>query len=188
MNITNAYKELGISDEVYNFGEKIIEELKDRFTKIDKTAEYNQCKVLSAMKKAYEIDEDVKPLADKLGSDTGYMLSGGYALISGRGEVVRPIESDTRLHFALIYAESGVNTAECYAKFDEMSADGMLSDNEKAISALQSDNFLSLCSCVNNALKAPAAKLNGEVKENLEIMRSLSPSAYGMTGSGSTVF
>ena len=51
MNITNAYKELGISDEVYNFGEKIIEELKYRFTKIDKTAEYNQCKVLSAMKK-----------------------------------------------------------------------------------------------------------------------------------------
>lgn len=144
--------------------------------------------VLNAMKKAYEIDDDVKPLANKLGSDTGYMLSGGYALISGRGEVVRPIESDTRLHFALIYAESGVNTAECYAKFDEMSAEGMLSDNEKAISALQSDNFLSLCSCVNNALKAPAAKLNGEVKENLEIMRSLSPSAYGMTGSGSTVF
>ena len=51
MNIMNAYKELGISDEVYNFGEKIIEGLKDRFTKIDKTAEYNQCKVLSAMKK-----------------------------------------------------------------------------------------------------------------------------------------
>ena len=51
MNITNAYKELGISDEVYNFGEKIIEGLKDRFTKIDKTAEYNQCKILSAMKK-----------------------------------------------------------------------------------------------------------------------------------------
>lgn len=51
MNITNAYKELGISDEVYNFGEKIIEGLKGRFTKIDKTAEYNQCKVLSAMKK-----------------------------------------------------------------------------------------------------------------------------------------
>ena len=32
MNITNAYKELGISDEVYIFGEKIIEGLKDRFT------------------------------------------------------------------------------------------------------------------------------------------------------------
>lgn len=51
MNITNAYKELGITDEVYNFGEKILGSLKDRFDKIDKIAEYNQCKVLAAMKK-----------------------------------------------------------------------------------------------------------------------------------------
>lgn len=46
-----AYKNLGISKEVYEFGEKIIGGLKDRFDKIDKIAEYNQCKVLSAMKK-----------------------------------------------------------------------------------------------------------------------------------------
>ena len=46
-----AYKNLGISKEVYEFGEKIIDGLKDRFDKIDKIAEYNQCKVLSAMKK-----------------------------------------------------------------------------------------------------------------------------------------
>lgn len=51
MNILNAYKELGISDEVYSFGEKILDSLKERFEKIDKIAEYNQCKVLSAMKK-----------------------------------------------------------------------------------------------------------------------------------------
>lgn len=46
-----AYEELGISQEVYEFGEKIIDGLKERFDKIDKTAEYNQCKVLAAMKK-----------------------------------------------------------------------------------------------------------------------------------------
>lgn len=51
MNIINAYKELGITDEAYNFGEKILGSLKDRFDKIDKIAEYNQCKVLAAMKK-----------------------------------------------------------------------------------------------------------------------------------------
>ena len=51
MNITNAYKELGITDEAYNFGEKILGSLKGRFDKIDKIAEYNQCKVLAAMKK-----------------------------------------------------------------------------------------------------------------------------------------
>ena len=46
-----AYKNLGISKEVYEFGEKIIDGLKGRFDKLDKIAEYNQCKVLSAMKK-----------------------------------------------------------------------------------------------------------------------------------------
>lgn len=46
-----AYEELGISKDVYEFGEKIIDGLKERFDKIDKTAEYNQCKVLAAMKK-----------------------------------------------------------------------------------------------------------------------------------------
>ena len=51
MNILNAYKELGISDEVYSFGEQILDSLKERFEKIDKIAEYNQCKVLSAMRK-----------------------------------------------------------------------------------------------------------------------------------------
>ena len=46
-----AYENLGISKETYEFGENIIDGLKDRFDRIDKVAEYNQCKVLSAMKK-----------------------------------------------------------------------------------------------------------------------------------------
>ncbi len=43
------YEELGISKEVYRFGEDILRELKSRFEKIDETAEYNQLKVLKAM-------------------------------------------------------------------------------------------------------------------------------------------
>ena len=45
------YKELGISKEVYEYGEKIIESLKERFKEIDDIAEYNQLKVISAMQK-----------------------------------------------------------------------------------------------------------------------------------------
>ncbi len=45
------YKELGISKEVYEFGEKVLGELKDRFDEIDRTAEYNQLKVIGAMHK-----------------------------------------------------------------------------------------------------------------------------------------
>lgn len=43
------YKALGISEEVYEFGEKIEAELKGRFEEIDRRAEYNQMKVLKAM-------------------------------------------------------------------------------------------------------------------------------------------
>lgn len=50
-NIKNMYKEQGISEEVYNFSEKIVEELKGRFEKVDKIAEYNQLKVIAAMQK-----------------------------------------------------------------------------------------------------------------------------------------
>ena len=45
------YKELGISEKVYAFGEKIEQELKKRFEKIDANAEYNQMKVIAAMQK-----------------------------------------------------------------------------------------------------------------------------------------
>ena len=43
------YSTLGISKEVFAFGTKIEEELKERFAKIDEIAEYNQLKVLKGM-------------------------------------------------------------------------------------------------------------------------------------------
>lgn len=45
------YKELGISKQVYEYGETFIELLKPRFSQIDQIAEYNQMKVLNAMQK-----------------------------------------------------------------------------------------------------------------------------------------
>ena len=144
--------------------------------------------VLNAMKKAYQIDEDVKPLADKLGSDTGYMLSGGFAVISGRGEKVKKIQTDLKLNLVLVYAKSGVNTADCYKEFDLSGVSGMISDNVAAERALKNGDENGLYKEVGNALYLPASRLNAEVKENLDEMKSLSPKASGMTGSGSTVF
>ena len=47
--LEEQYKNLGISREVYEFGEKIEESLKERFAEIDARAEYNQMKVIKAM-------------------------------------------------------------------------------------------------------------------------------------------
>ena len=51
MNTEAMYESLGVSAEVYAYGEAILDGLKARFAKIDETAEYNQCKVLRAMQK-----------------------------------------------------------------------------------------------------------------------------------------
>lgn len=45
----NIYKELGISNQVYQFSTEILDGLSARFCEIDKTAEYNQLKVIKAM-------------------------------------------------------------------------------------------------------------------------------------------
>ena len=56
------YESLGISKEVYEYGEGILEALKERFAAIDETAEYNQLKVIAAMQKAH--------VSDDIGRDT----------------------------------------------------------------------------------------------------------------------
>ena len=44
-------EQLGISEKIYDYSENIIAGLKERFEKIDETAEYNQMKVINAMQK-----------------------------------------------------------------------------------------------------------------------------------------
>ena len=50
-DLKEIYRELGISDEVFAYGEAAIARLADRFAAIDARAEYNQQKVLAAMQK-----------------------------------------------------------------------------------------------------------------------------------------
>ena len=49
--IMQLYNRMGISNAVYEYGEKALEKLAERFAEIDKIAEYNQAKVLAAMQK-----------------------------------------------------------------------------------------------------------------------------------------
>ena len=49
--LVEFYNEIGISPAVYQYGEKTLDRLKERFEEIDRIAEYNQAKVLCAMQK-----------------------------------------------------------------------------------------------------------------------------------------
>ena len=45
------YEDLGICKEVFNYGEKVLADLEERFKEIDEVAEYNQLKVIKALQK-----------------------------------------------------------------------------------------------------------------------------------------
>lgn len=45
------YRELGIEEKVYRFGQQVEDSLKERFAQMDQVTEYNQLKVLKAMQK-----------------------------------------------------------------------------------------------------------------------------------------
>ena len=51
MKLNQMYQGLGISPAVYEYGEAVLKDLRERFDAIDQAAEYNQAKVLSAFQK-----------------------------------------------------------------------------------------------------------------------------------------
>ena len=88
----DLYKKLGISDKVYEFGESILDSLKDRFAGFDRTCEYNQLKVLSAMQECRVSEACFMPSSgygyNDLGRDT---LEAVYAKVFNTEDaLVRP--------------------------------------------------------------------------------------------------
>ena len=51
MDLQEMYLSMGVSPAVYAYGEKVLDDLKERFEAVDAVAEFNQMKVLSAMQK-----------------------------------------------------------------------------------------------------------------------------------------
>lgn len=131
-------------------------------------------------------EKQLKELCDKLGSDTGYMFTGGFARLSGRGEQVFPLAVERRLNFLLLVPQDGVSTAECYRRYDSSSE--RFPSSENAAEALKRGDLQSLGKLLSNALYKPAAYLNPQVKLAFDELSAFSPLGVCMTGSGSGVF
>lgn len=64
-DLYKQYKEFGITENVFKYCENVLDSLEERFKAIDKTAEYNQLKVLKAM-------QDARVSVECFNSSTGY--------------------------------------------------------------------------------------------------------------------
>lgn len=59
-------------------------------------------------------DPELHRLALELGSDVPYFLQGGTALVTGRGEHIKPLDWKPIYHFVIVYPGFGVSTAWAY--------------------------------------------------------------------------
>lgn len=142
--------------------------------------------VLRGLKKLYNVTEDVKPLADNLGSDSGYLLTGGFARLKGRGEIVESLSIDKKLYLCIVVASGGVNTKECFTLFDEKGASGR-ADIDLLIENIKNYDGTEIKGSYN-MLYDSAVEINPEVKRAYDETKSLSPSLTLMSGSGSSVY
>lgn len=148
--------------------------------------------VLNAMKKIYKIDDEValKELADSLGSDTGYMLNGGFYRMRGRGEQLYklPVSAKMKMYFLLLCPPTGVSSAECYKRYDEEGEKRGESKTSDCIEAFLQGEIDEVGTLLSNDLYSAAKSLNPDVALAAKELSAFSPSGVNMTGSGSAVY
>lgn len=104
-SLNDIYESFGVSKKVIELSDKVLKSLEDRFLEIDKNAEYNQMKVLSAMQKHKVSDIHFAATTGYGYNDLGRdVLEDVYATtFKGESALVRPqlVSGTHALHIAL---------------------------------------------------------------------------------------
>lgn len=142
---------------------------------------------LKAMQKLYRIKDDMTPLANSLGSDSGYMLKGGAAIIYGRGEKVKSLPPIPTLYLLFITAKEKCVSSQSYKNYDEIGIT-YKEATKLAANALKSGDLRGFCKLLKNDLTEGSAKILPQIKEGIKDLMSAGADAALMTGSGSCVY
>ena len=145
--------------------------------------------VLRALAALYGISDmgALKTLADGLGSDTGYLLTGGFARIGGRGERVEKASGLPALPLLLACPRRGVSTKKCFAAYDARGTE-YPPQTETALAACLRGDTAGAAAQFCKHLYDAAVSCEPSAAEALAALKSVSPLGAGMTGSGSASF
>ena len=143
--------------------------------------------VLLAMKSLFGIEDDVSPLADVLGSDSRYMLTGGFAVMRGRGDIVENITVNEKLYIVVITDSATLSARQVYKKYDKAGKKYPLS-TEQATAELVSGNLKKFLSIIKNDLYPSALSEVPIIGENICALEKEGALRALMTGSGTATF
>jgi 4-diphosphocytidyl-2-C-methyl-D-erythritol kinase len=129
-------------------------------------------------------------LAAGLGSDVAFLLQGGNALGTGRGEAISPVLGTGDYHWVLAFADFGLSTPAVYAELDAMRARGEQVDAgppDGVLAALRAGDQVALGRAMSNDLQPAALALRPQLRRVLESGRELGAVGVVVSGSGPTV-
>lgn len=135
--------------------------------------------------------EDLQVIARDIGADVPFMLHGGTAVGSGRGDDIAPVLSQGVAHWVLwVSTGAGLSTAQVYAEFDRLHGDGTPptpSLSPHLISALRTMDPEAMGSALHNNLTPAALSLQPALQTVLDAGLDLGAHGAVISGSGPTV-
>lgn len=144
--------------------------------------------VLVGLNAMFEIHADREKLCRigaKVGADVPFCIRGGTMRVTGVGEELSALSPMPECQIVLAKPVRGVNTADAYRRYDELSAPPR-AEGERLLNSLDCGNLAVLAGSVSNVLEAacPVPEV-GLLKERMCRFGAL---GAAMSGSGSTVF
>ena len=143
---------------------------------------------LKALNKLFNTKIPPKTLAKiggEIGADIPFCIFGGTAIVSGIGEIVKPIKAFKDCHIVVAKPSINVNTTKAYDLYDNLKIHSNPKSN-MMINAIENADLINVSKCLGNSFQEAL-----QIKEVTELCQLMSE--YGalnaiMTGSGSAVF
>ena len=130
--------------------------------------------------------ERLMELGAELGSDVPFFISGGPALVSGRGELLEPLLKGPSSAIALIKPAIGVSAGFAYSGIESLSKDTIPPATVKK--AVERGRITDIVPLMKNDLEPPVFRAHPEVHKIKIALLNSGAQASLMSGSGSTVF
>lgn len=133
--------------------------------------------------------EEVEELGADLGSDVPFLVAGGTAMGSGRGEMLAPVLARGTYHWVFALAEGGLSTPAVYAECDRLRGDADVPEpvaTPALMSALRSGDPRELAPQLSNDLQEAAVSLRPDLGEVLAAGMEYGALGGIVSGSGPT--
>ncbi len=143
--------------------------------------------VIVGMKKLFAVDCDEVALANELGSDSGYMTKGGWAIIEGRGDEITPFSPSRRFYALIITDEKSVSSKDSYSAFDKLNS-AYEPATDKAVESLCKGDLYNFFPALKNDLYLPVKGIIPEMEKSIDALKNAGALASLMTGGGSAVY